>query len=262
MQVMGIINVASGSFAVFDKDCRSAAGHAAAMAESGVDIIDIGGESTRPGAPEVPAAEQIARVVPVIAELKRRFPALPLSVDTTRAEVAIAAAEAGAEMFNDVSMLRRDGEKLAAAAAKYGAKLILSHSRGTPENMMDCCDYGSAGVVQTVMEELAAAGRLAEKAGVAAEKIIYDPGIGFAKTPEQNWELLGKIAELKKLGTLLVGASRKSYLGGLDRLGGTIGTAVFLAGAGVDIIRVHDTAEVISALTAYKKLEESRDGSR
>lgn len=259
MKIMGIINVTPDSFAEHDADHAAALEHAERLLAEGADIIDVGGESTRPGAGRVSASEQMRRVIPVIAELHRRHMDLVISVDTTSGEVAAKAAEAGATMLNDISMLR-DDPALADAAAKYGCELVLNHSRGTPEDMRDFAVYRD--LAGEVCAELEAAKREAIRRGVPEEKIIVDPGIGFAKTAEQSMEIMRKIDRLRPLGRILAGPSRKSFLGGNDRLGGTIGAAVFLASRGIDILRVHDVAAVKSALDIWKSLNGGNERSR
>ena len=215
------------------------------------------------GRGEIPPEEEIDRILPVIRGVRAACPDAVLSVDTRKSEVAAAAIECGVEIINDVSMLRYDAA-LARVTAEGEAALVLSHSRGTPETMRSSAyhDYG-ADVVATVAAELAAAKRTALEAGVAEENLIFDPGIGFAKTPEQDWELLRRSGEFRRLGPVLVGMSRKSFLGKFlnrpdpaDRLGGTIAAALHLAGCGVEILRVHDVRQLRDALLVRAKLQE------
>lgn len=262
--IMGIVNATGDSFSEGPGSApESALDRALRLLADGADLLDIGGESTRPGAREIPPEEEIDRILPVIRGVRAACPDAVLSVDTRKSEVAAAAIECGVEIINDVSMLRYDAA-LARVTAEGGAALVLSHSRGTPETMRSAefHDYG-ADVVATVAAELAAAKRTALEAGVAEENLIFDPGIGFAKTPEQDWELLRRSGEFRRLGPVLVGMSRKSFLGKFlnrpdpaDRLGGTIAAALHLAGCGVEILRVHDVRQLRDALLVRAKLQE------
>ena len=262
--IMGIVNATGDSFSEGPGSApESALDRALRLLADGADLLDIGGESTRPGAREIPPKEEIDRILPVIRGVRAACPDAVLSVDTRKSEVAAAAIECGVEIINDVSMLRYDAA-LARVTAEGGAALVLSHSRGTPETMRSSAyhDYG-ADVVATVAAELAAAKRTALEAGVAEENLIFDPGIGFAKTPEQDWELLRRSGEFRRLGPVLVGMSRKSFLGKFlnrpdpaDRLGGTIAAALHLAGCGVEILRVHDVRQLRDALLVRAKLQE------
>ena len=262
--IMGIVNATGDSFSEGPGSApESALDRALRLLADGADLLDIGGESTRPGAREIPPEEEIDRILPVIRGVRAACPDAVLSVDTRKSEVAAAAIECGVEIINDVSMLRYDAA-LARVTAEGGAALVLSHSRGTPETMRSSAyhDYG-ADVVATVAAELAAAKRTALEAGAAEENLIFDPGIGFAKTPEQDWELLRRSGEFRRLGPVLVGMSRKSFLGKFlnrpdpaDRLGGTIAAALHLAGCGVEILRVHDVRQLRDALLVRAKLQE------
>lgn len=262
--IMGIVNATGDSFSEGPGSApESALDRALRLLADGADLLNIGGESTRPGAREIPPEEEIDRILPVIRGVRAACPDAVLSVDTRKSEVAAAAIECGVEIINDVSMLRYDAA-LARVTAEGGAALVLSHSRGTPETMRSSAyhDYG-ADVVATVAAELAAAKRTALEAGVAEENLIFDPGIGFAKTPEQDWELLRRSGEFRRLGPVLVGMSRKSFLGKFlnrpdpaDRLGGTIAAALHLAGCGVEILRVHDVRQLRDALLVRAKLQE------
>lgn len=262
--IMGIVNATGDSFSEGPGSApESALDRALRLLADGADLLDIGGESTRPGAREIPPEEEIDRILPVIRGVRAACPDAVLSVDTRKSEVAAAAIECGVEIINDVSMLRYDAA-LARVTAEGGAALVLSHSRGTPETMRSSAyhDYG-ADVVATVAAELAAAKRTALEAGVVEENLIFDPGIGFAKTPEQDWELLRRSGEFRRLGPVLVGMSRKSFLGKFlnrpdpaDRLGGTIAAALHLAGCGVEILRVHDVRQLRDALLVRAKLQE------
>ncbi|MCK9523497.1 MAG: dihydropteroate synthase [Proteobacteria bacterium] len=247
LRIMGVLNVTPDSFSDGGQHAtlEQALRKGRQMIAEGADIIDVGGESTRPGSAPVDAATERSRVVPVIAALRAESDVL-LSVDTTKPEVAQAALQAGANIINDVSALR-GGDALAQLAAAHGAGLVLMHSRGTPATMQSLCQYDD--VVKTVNDELLQAARRAQNIGVPAGDIWLDPGIGFAKTAAQNLELLRRLPEMVALGfPVLVGPSRKSFIGALcgadvtQRLGGTAAAVAWSAVAGVAAIRVHDVA--------------------
>jgi dihydropteroate synthase len=251
MKLMGVVNVTPDSFSdgglYFDPD--RAIAHGRDLIEEGADILDVGGESTRPGAEPVAEAEELRRVLPVLEGLA----GATISIDTSKAAVAAAALDAGATIVNDVTALRADPEMAALCAARE-ATVILMHMRGEPRTMQDEPAYDD--VVATVMEFLAARVEAAVEAGIARERIWVDPGIGFGKTLGHNLELLRRLGELTELGCpLVVGTSRKNFIGRLDgsaareRLGGTIASTVFAATAGADVVRVHDVGEVRQALT-------------
>lgn len=264
--LMGIVNATGDSFSEGSASSASdALDRALRLLDDGADLLDVGGESTRPSAREVPAEEELERIVPLVRELKRRRPDVVLSVDTRKSAVARAVLELGVEIINDVSLLRYDRD-LAQTVAEYGAALVLCHSRGTPENMRGgtFCVYPD-GVVSGVMRELSHAAESAEAAGVRPENIIYDPGIGFAKTPEQDWTLLREIEKFRTLGPVLAGISRKSFLGTFLqqpdprlRLGGTLAGVLYLADAGVEILRIHDVRQAGDALRVHGKLREGK----
>lgn len=250
--VMGIVNATPDSFSDGGRFLARADAVAAAqrLAEEGADLVDLGGESTRPGSAPVPVEEELRRVVPVVEELRARGFPLPISIDTSKGAVARAALAAGADWVNDV----RGGEdpSLLAAVAEAGAPLVLMHSRGPSADMQSRAEYGD--VVADVIAELRAAVARAEAAGVAPEGILLDPGIGFAKTAEQSLALLGRIAELRSLGKpLVVGPSRKSFIGKVTgapverRLPGTLAAVTACVLAGVEVLRVHDVAEARQA---------------
>jgi dihydropteroate synthase len=244
--IMGILNVTPDSFSDGGRynTVDSALAHARAMVAAGADIIDVGGESTRPGAPVVSAQEEIARVAPVIEAICRELD-VPVSIDTTKAEVASAAILAGARMINDISGLERD-PALAALAAHHGCAIVLMHMRGTPQTMQQHTEYED--LVGEVVGFLRLRVARAEAMGVEPDQIVIDPGLGFSKTGAQNLTLLRHTDALVALGyPVLIGASRKSFLGPLtggkaaaDRLLGTAAanSAALLAGA--HIVRVHD----------------------
>jgi dihydropteroate synthase len=248
--VMGILNITPDSFSgdgVIDAD--TATTQAEQFIADGADMIDVGGESTRPGAPFVSEEEERARVVPVIAALARRL-SVPISVDTSRATVAAAAIAAGATMVNDVWGLRRD-PVLAGVVARAGVALVLMHNRAAHATVDALGGHYDAVTYADVMAEIVAwlgeSVAIAEKAGVARSQIIVDPGIGFGKTAPQNLGVMRRLPELRTLGLpILVGTSRKSFIGitlGLpvtERLEGTAATVALAVAAGADIVRVHD----------------------
>ena len=248
--VMGVVNVTPDSFSdggLF-LDAEAAIAHGRELAEQGAEILDVGGESTRPGAAEVSAEEELARVAPVVAGLAETA---TVSIDTSKAAVAAAALDAGASIVNDVTALRHDPE-IGGLCAERGAGLVLMHMQGDPRTMQANPVYDD--VVDDVKAFLAERLDAAVGAGVAEERIWLDPGIGFGKTLEHNLELLGRLGELRELGRpLVIGTSRKSFLGKIDgsavgdRLGGTIASSVLALAGGADVLRVHDVAEMAQA---------------
>jgi dihydropteroate synthase len=250
LQLMGVVNVTPDSFSdggLF-LDAEAAVAHGRDLAEQGAEILDVGGESTRPGAEEVPAEEEMARVVPVIEGLAG---ATTISIDTSKAAVAEAALGAGASIVNDVTALRHDPE-IGGLCAERDAELILMHMQGDPRTMQENPVYED--VVDDVRAFLAERLEAAVAAGVAEERVWLDPGIGFGKTLEHNLELLRRLGELRELGRpLVVGTSRKSFIGKIDgsavedRLGGTVASSVLAAAEGADVLRVHDVAEMAQA---------------
>lgn len=250
---MGILNVTPDSFSdggELGDDPAHAVARGRAMVAAGAALLDVGGESTRPGAPLVPPAEEIRRVVPVIEALVRELP-VPVSVDTRKAAVARAALAAGAAVVNDVSGLIHDAA-LGAVVAEAEAGLVLMHMRGEPADMMEHARYGD--VVGEVRVELGAAVARARAAGVADAAIVVDPGLGFAKTAEHNLTLLHRLAELGLPYPVLVGPSRKSFLGRIldvppaERAVGTAAACVAAYLGGACLFRVHDVAPVVQAL--------------
>jgi dihydropteroate synthase len=245
--LMGIVNATPDSFSDGGRflDPDAAVAQALRLEEEGADLVDLGGESTRPGAPAVQVEEELRRVVPVIERLRARGFSLPISVDTTKGAVARAALAAGADLVNDVSAL--SDPDLGRAAAEAGAPVVLMHTRGTPADMQSRAVYGD--VAREVARELEAALARADASGIPREHTVVDPGIGFAKTPEQNVELLARVGELRTLGRpILVGPSRKSFIGKLtgasppERLPGTLAALTACVLAGVELLRVHDVA--------------------
>jgi dihydropteroate synthase len=251
-KLMGVVNVTPDSFSDggLYLDPEVAIQHGEGLARAGAAILDVGGESTRPGAEEVGLEEELRRVEPVVAGLAGGEASI--SVDTSKAAVAAAALDAGATIVNDVTALRGDPE-MAALCADRGAMVVLMHMLGTPRTMQRDPVYED--VVTEVKALLAERMEAAVAAGIAEERIWLDPGIGFGKTAEHNLELLGRLAELAELGRpLVIGTSRKSFIGRVDgsdaseRLGGTIASSVLAAANGADVLRVHDVAEVSRAM--------------
>jgi dihydropteroate synthase len=259
---MGVINVTPDSFYGGSRtpDAERAVARGLELQSQGADILDIGGESSRPGSDPVPAAEEMRRVVPVISALRRQTDIF-LSVDTNKREVAQAAVEAGADIVNDISALRSDAGLLEWIASS-GAAVVLMHMLGTPKTMQ--VEPGYEDVLAQVRSFLAARKAAAQAAGLEADRIILDPGIGFGKRPEDNLTLLNRLSDLGGLGCpLLVGPSRKSFLGAIlglpaeERLEGTLAAAVLCVARGAHILRVHDVEAVRRAvLTAEAVLAE------
>jgi dihydropteroate synthase len=254
--VMGILNITPDSFSDGGRfaSVDAALGRAEEMAAEGADIIDIGGESTRPGSSSVGTNVEIERVVPVIEAVSRQLD-LPISIDTSKGEVAAAAIDAGAEIINDISGLRWD-QSVASVASLSGAGLILMHSRGSYETMH--ASPPDVDIIEDVTNGIRASVSLAKELGVTDEQIAVDVGIGFGKTLEQNLELLRKldtiVAEFEDY-PLLIGTSRKSFIGKVlgdvavgERLAGSLATAIGAAQKGAKILRVHDVKETVQAL--------------
>ena len=248
--VVGIVNVTPDSFSDGGKNYEAAAAieNGLRMAADGAAVIDVGGESTRPGAAPVPVAEERRRVLPVVKALAERTGAI-VSVDTRKAAVAEAAIGAGARIVNDVSGLRFDPH-MAGVVAKAGAGLVLMHMRGTPQDMQQRCRYRN--VAREVCDELRESLRIALDAGVREDRIVVDPGFGFAKTLEQNFELLRRLSELQCLGRpIMAGTSRKSMIRrtlGDDPhalLIGTVATCVMALQGGARLLRVHAVREIV-----------------
>ncbi len=260
-RVMGIVNVTPDSFSDGGRlaDVEAAVAHGLRLVEQGADVLDIGGESTRPGAEPVAAAEEIARVVPVIQGLRRRW-AGPISIDTMKPEVARAAVAAGATMWNDVAALTHAPDSLVTAAA-LGCDVVLMHMQGEPRTMQADPRYDD--VVAEVVAWLVARAEAAIAAGVARERIWLDPGLGFGKTAAHNLALTAHLDRLAKTGfPVLYGASRKrtiqsidpSATDPLDRLGGSLALALEAARRGAAIVRVHDVRETVQALALQAAL--------
>ena len=255
-RVMGIVNVTPDSFsdggAHFDAD--SAIAHGLQLAEEGAAILDIGGESTRPGAQEIPIEEELRRTIPVIEALAKRT-SLPISIDTSKPEVMRAAIEAGAGMINDVYGLRREGALDAAAALKV--PVVLMHMLGEPRTMQANPEYDD--VVGEVHRFLAERIFAAEMAGIAKKHIVVDPGFGFGKTTQHNLQLLAQLRRFTELGVpVLAGLSRKKTIGELtgregprERIFGSLAAHLVAAQNGAMLLRVHDVAATVDALKVW-----------
>lgn len=263
--VMGILNVTPDSFSDGGRHHGATAAIAAgrAMREAGADIIDIGGESTRPGAAAVPPAEEQARIIPVIRALAAE--GAVVSADTRNATTMAAALDAGARIVNDVTALTHDPAALPLVAAR-GCPVVLMHMRGTPETMNGLNTYGAIGA--EVAAELGEAVARALAAGVERAAIVTDPGFGFAKLGAQNVELLRNLGPLRALGfPMLIGLSRKGFIGQLSgeaaaerRLGGSLAAALFALRQGAAILRVHDVAETVQAVRVWEALADETPG--
>src|SRR6266853_2072630 len=253
--VMGVLNVTPDSFSDGGKffDPERAIEQALAIEQAGADLLDIGGESTRPGSAGVSAKEELARVLPVLQALRGRLK-IPVAIDTQKSEVAEAALDAGAQIINDISGLKSD-PRIAEVAARRGVPLILMHMRGEPRTMQ--AGPFARDVMKDVLQGLRKSVAAARRAGVAKSQIIVDPGIGFGKSFAQNYELLQKLPQLAKLGyPILVGTSRKGFLGATlardgkpappeERIWGTAATVTASILNGAHIVRVHDVAEMV-----------------
>jgi dihydropteroate synthase len=251
--VMGVLNVTPDSFSdggLF-YDHERAIEHGMKLARDGADIIDIGGESTRPGSDPVPLEEEIRRVIPVIEALARELD-VPISIDTCKAEVASRALDAGASMVNDVSALRFDPDMVKVVAERR-VPVVLMHMKGTPKDMQ--LDPRYEDLISEILEFLEERVHFAESNGVPPEAIIVDPGIGFGKTVEHNLSIIKHLRRFKSLGKpVLLGTSRKSFIGKVLNVGveereeGTAATVVAGILNGADIVRVHDVAKILPAV--------------
>lgn len=255
-QVMGIVNVTPDSFSDGGEyaGLDAALAHALMLAEQGADILDVGGESTRPGSDEVPLEEELRRVVPLVERLVRET-ALPVSVDTCKPEVMRAAVQTGAGMINDIRALRAEGALDAAAA--LGVPVVLMHMQGEPRSMQDAPHYDD--VVGEVHRFLAERVFAAEMAGIARRNIVLDPGFGFGKSTAHNLELLAGLERLADLGLpVLAGLSRKRSIGEItgrtvprERVAGSVAAHLIAAQRGAQILRVHDVAATVDALKVW-----------
>jgi dihydropteroate synthase len=255
-RVMGIVNVTPDSFSDggAHDTLDAAVAHGLALAEEGADVLDIGGESTRPGAADVSVEEELRRTIPVIERLARET-SLPISIDTSKPEVMRAAVQAGAGMINDVYALRREGAL--DAAAELGVPVVLMHMQGEPRSMQDAPHYDD--VVADVHRFLAERIFAAEMAGIAKKKIVVDPGFGFGKNTQHNLALLAQLERLAELGVpLLAGLSRKRTIGEItgrdaprERASGSVAAHLIAAQRGAKLLRVHDVAATVDALKVW-----------
>ncbi len=248
--LMGILNVTPDSFSdggLFNRP-ESALAQAHYLVRCGADILDIGGQSTRPGAAEISPEEELNRVLPVIEAIRRELP-VPISVDTTKAAIACASVKAGADIINDISGATFD-PKMLPAVAELGVPIVLMHMRGTPQTMQIMTDYQD--LIGEIYQFLQARVEAAIASGIDKSRIILDPGIGFAKTYDQNLEILRRLSEFSSLGCpILVGVSRKSFIGRIvnqtdpqARVWGTAGACASAIASGADILRIHDVPEM------------------
>lgn len=263
--IMGVLNVTPDSFSDGGKflDVGVAFDRAHAMVAEGADIIDVGAESTRPGASPAPEEDEIARLIPVLECMGSEFP-LPVSVDTSKAAVAALALDMGAEIVNDVSGLKGDPD-MAGVVAGHNAGLVIMHMRGNPETMQSMTDYGD--VTGDVLSELEESAQIAREAGIEPERIVFDPGIGFAKDHVQSCTLLNRLDRINVMQRpVLVGLSRKSYIGKIlslpveDRIEGTIAASILSIIRGARILRVHDVKEVRRAVEVATAIMEECSG--
>jgi dihydropteroate synthase len=250
-QVMGVVNVTPDSFSDGGEflDAEAAIAHGRELLGEGADVLDIGGESTRPGAEAVSAEVELERVVPVIEEIRARSD-VPISVDTTKARVAEAALDAGADVINDVTALRHD-PAMRPLAARRGVPVVLMHMRGAPKTMQQDIHFDD--VVCDVARELTEFRDAAIAAGIS--QIVVDPGIGFGKSGEHNLQLLARAGELTSIAPLMIGASRKAFIGritgrdaGPDRMAGSLAAVAAACRAGAALVRVHDVRETVDFL--------------
>lgn len=262
-RVMGVLNLTPDSFSDGGelRGLDDALERARAMVDAGADILDVGGESTRPGAEEVPTDEELRRILPFVREAAGRL-GVPISVDTRKAEVARAAVEAGAEIVNDVSALEHDPE-MAPFLAEADVGVVLMHMRGTPANMRSLTEYDD--VAAEVRDELDRRIDAARTAGIPDERIVVDPGIGFAKDAGQSLRLVRDLHRLLELGLpVLVGPSRKSFLGAVlgtpprERLEGTVAACALAYAGGARVFRVHDVKPVVRGLEVARAVAEGR----
>lgn len=261
--VMGILNITPDSFSDGGKNrsIDDAVKNAKMMVEHGAHIIDIGGESSRPGAEYVPVDDELERVLPVLKRLVKEID-VPISIDTYKAEVARECLKAGAHIINDISGLKADSE-MAKVISDAGAYCILMHMQGNPKTMQNNPKYDD--LIDDLIYELKKSITIAEKAGVESQKIILDPGIGFGKTFDHNLEILNKMDEFKSLGKpILIGASRKKFIGDIlssevgDRLEGSLAIATISAYKGAAILRVHDVRETSKVLKISDAVKNSK----
>jgi dihydropteroate synthase len=262
---MGILNVTPDSFSGdgIYQDLDRAVSAAERMVGDGADIIDIGGESTRPGAEPVTIEEEIKRTIPVIKRLSKNI-GIPISIDTTKSEVARFALENGASIINDITGMD-SGPGMITVAREFNAKVVVMHIKGTPRTMQNNPEYGN--LIQEIKGKLRDIVENAVRNGIKKENIIIDPGIGFGKTAEHNLQILNRLSEFKELGLpVLIGPSRKSFIGKItgaeagDRIFGTLASVAIAIRNGADIVRVHDVKEVKQVVAMADAI--SRNGER
>ncbi len=266
--VWGILNVTPDSFSDGGRfhDLDAALAHATRLVEEGADVLDVGGESTRPGAEEVPPEEEARRVLPVVEAIRRRHPGLPVSVDTRRAGLAARALDLGASYVNDVSA-GRDDDAMLPLVAERGAGIVLMHMRGRPRTMQADPHYDD--VVAEVRAWLASRVEAARASGIASDRILVDPGLGFGKTAEHNLQILQRLETLVQDGVpVMLGASRKSFLGRITgrgpggRLGGSLACVARAFEAGVGAVRVHDVGPTRDLLDVLGRIRGATRTSR
>ncbi|HCE46416.1 MAG TPA: dihydropteroate synthase [Lentisphaeria bacterium] len=260
-QVIGIVNVTPDSFSDGEEyySTDKAVKHAIELIEAGASIIDIGGESTRPGSEPVDVEEEIRRVLPVVCELRRERPDAVISVDTMKSEVAVKALEAGADIINDVSALRNSRD-MAGVIAEHRAGVFLMHMRGTPKTMQAKLHYRN--LIGEINSFLTDSIRRAVDAGINRENIAVDPGIGFGKNKEQNLQIISRIEKFRENGRPIVaGPSRKRFIGQIlggippeERAWGTAGSVAYLAMRKIDFVRVHDVKEMVQMLKVLSEI--------
>lgn len=266
--LMGILNLTPDSFS--DGGCftdpQKAVDHALEMVQKGADILDLGGESTRPGAQSVAAAEELARLLPVLKALRPKTKA-SISIDTTKPEVARACLGEGADIINDISGLADSGPDMAKAVRESGAGVILMHRRGNPATMQTLTHYED--VVQNVLDELSLRIEEARRDGISDDQIVIDPGLGFAKTSEQNLDILGQIDRFHSFGLpVLVGPSRKTFLGKTtgrevgDRDFATAAVVAYCMSKGIQIFRVHEVAAIRDVVKVMQAIMQTTEDQR
>ncbi len=262
--IMGIVNITPDSFSdggqfydTQNPDPAKAVEQALKLVNDGADFLDLGAESTRPGAEPVPLKEELKRIVPVVEQLAAQTE-VPISIDTTKAEVARECLQAGAEIINDVSGLTFDSQ-MPAVCRKFNAGIVCMHIKGTPQTMQLAPSYENC--VSEISEWLDERLESLSQAGISAENIVIDPGIGFGKTAEHNLTILSSIQQLRELGRpVLIGHSRKRFLGSIlgrehdERLAGTIGVSIALAQQHTDLLRIHDVAAIKDALKSWQAI--------
>lgn len=265
--MMGILNVTPDSFSDGGRYLNpdQAAAQAAKLIQEGADILDIGAESTRPGAKPISADEELHRLLPVLEKIRNQFQ-IPISIDTTKPLVALKALELGAHIINDVSGLKAN-PVLAKVIREFGAGLVLMHRRGTPETMQLLTDYKD--LMEDIIRELSESIELAESQGISCDQIVIDPGIGFSKTSEQSLKVLERLDELERLGRpVLIGPSRKSFIHTVTkqapdkRLFGTTAACVMAYERGVRIFRVHDVWAIKEALLVTQAIINNKTSLR